>query len=181
LALAPQQELGEVQYDRLTDCQQPVGYPAAAALLARALNLPHQSDFINDYGPAYGVYIGQAKERVRHVFWYGDTIGFWDGNKLVTSTKYLPRPDFTRWSPMTSNHLSRSKHEPAVPGRHRAARRSGHALRQVRVRQTCQRRYAFRRAKELEAAAMRPTLGMRESSNDFSATARRLRKLPGER
>ena len=37
--------------------------------------------------------------------WYGDTIGFWDGNKLVTHTKYLLPADFTRWSPMTSNQF----------------------------------------------------------------------------
>ncbi len=35
--------------------------------------------------------------------WYGDTIGFWDGDKLVLNTKYLYPADFTRWSPMTSN------------------------------------------------------------------------------
>ena len=37
--------------------------------------------------------------------WYGDTIGFWDGDKLVLNSKYLYPADFTRWSPMTSNQF----------------------------------------------------------------------------
>ena len=37
--------------------------------------------------------------------WLGDTVGFWDGDKLVLSSKYLYPADFTRWSPMTSNQF----------------------------------------------------------------------------
>ena len=46
--------------------------------------------FINDYGPGVRrVYIGQEHKNVYGTYpWYGDTIGFWDGNKLVTSTKH---------------------------------------------------------------------------------------------
>jgi len=95
-----QQELGEVQYDRLTHCEPP-GYPRwlLEPYSHEFVNLPNESYMINDYGPGIRrVHIGQEH---RNEFgthsWYGDTIGFWDGNKLVTSTKYLLPADFTRW------------------------------------------------------------------------------------
>jgi hypothetical protein len=101
-----QQELGEVQYDRLTHCEPP-GYPRwlLEPYSHEFVNLPQQSYMINDYGPGIRrVYIGQDHKNVYGTHsWYGDTIGFWDGNKLVTHTKYLLPADFTRWSPMTSN------------------------------------------------------------------------------
>ncbi len=37
--------------------------------------------------------------------WFGDTIGFWDGDRLVTHTVDLLPADFTRWAPMTSNQF----------------------------------------------------------------------------
>ena len=103
-----QQELGEVQYDRLTHCEPP-GYPRwlLEPYSHEFINLPHESYLINDYGPAIRrVYIGQEHKNVYGTHsWYGDTIGFWDGDKLVTHTKYLLPADFTRWSPMTSNQF----------------------------------------------------------------------------
>ena len=47
-----QTELGEVQYDRLTDCQ-PVGYPRwlLEPYSHEFVNLPQESYLINDYGP----------------------------------------------------------------------------------------------------------------------------------
>ena len=87
-----QQELGEVQYDRLTHCEPP-GYPRwlLEPYSHEFVNLPQESYMINDYGPGIRrVYIGQEHKNVYGTHsWYGDTIGFWDGNKLVTSTKYL--------------------------------------------------------------------------------------------
>ena len=60
---------------------------------------------INDFGPSIRrTYIGKEHSNVYGTHsWYGDTIGFWDGNKLVSNTKYVLPADFTRWSPMTSN------------------------------------------------------------------------------
>ena len=103
-----QQELGEVQYDRLTHCEPP-GYPRwlLEPYSHEFVNLPHESYLINDFGPGIRrVYIGQEHKNVYGTHsWYGDTIGFWDGDKLVTNTKYLLPADFTRWSPMTSNQF----------------------------------------------------------------------------
>ena len=101
-----QTELGEVQYDRLTHCEPP-GYPRwlLEPYTHEFINLPEESYLINDYGPGIRrVYIGKEHSNLYGTHsWYGDTIGFWDGNKLVTNTKYLLPADFTRWSPMTSN------------------------------------------------------------------------------
>ena len=103
-----QTELGEVQYDRLTHCEPP-GYPRfmLEPYTHEFINLPHESYLINDYGPSIRrVYIGQEHKNVYGTHsWYGDTIWFWDGDKLVTNTKYLLPADFTRWSPMTSNQF----------------------------------------------------------------------------
>ena len=55
------------------------------ALIARfteVINLPHQSLQINDFGPSIRrTYIGKEHSNVYGTHsWYGDTIGFWDGN-----------------------------------------------------------------------------------------------------
>ncbi len=101
-----QQELGQVKYDRLTDCE-PQGYPRwlLEPYTDEFVNLPEQSYFINDFASSIRrIYIGKEHKNLTGTHsWFGDTIGFWDGDKLVTNTKYLYPADFTRWSPMTSN------------------------------------------------------------------------------
>lgn len=103
-----QTELGEVQYDRLTHCE-PQGYP-------RILLEPYTHEFIalpdmfyqiNDFASGVRrVYIGeQHSELLGTHSWFGDIIGHWDGDKLVTHTVDLLPADFTRWSPMTSNQF----------------------------------------------------------------------------
>ena len=168
-----QQELGEVQYDRLTHCEPP-GYPRwlLEPYSHEFVNLPHQSYMINDYGPGIRrVYIGQEHKNVYGTHsWYGDTIGFWDGNKLVTHTKYLLPADFTRWSPMTSNQFESVEtwELKQYPG----------GIERLEVQVTFYDKhafvkpvsavYAFRRAKELEAAGHRVQHWECEgSSNDF--------------
>jgi hypothetical protein len=103
-----QVELGQVQYDRLTHCEPP-GYPRflLEPYTHEFLNLPEQSYQINDYASSIRrVYIGQEHKNLYGTHsWYGDIIGFWDGDKLVTHTKYLLPADFTRWAPMTSNQF----------------------------------------------------------------------------
>ena len=136
------------------------------------VNLPQESYFINDYGPGIRrVYIGQEHKNVYGTHsWYGDTIGFWDGNKLVTSTKYLLPADFTRWSPMTSNQFESVEtwELKQYPG----------GIERLEVQVTFYDKYAFvkpvsavyafRRAKELEAAGHRVQHWECEtSSNDF--------------
>jgi hypothetical protein len=103
-----QQEEGEVRYDRLAHCEPP-GMPRflLEPYTHEFINLPNESYLINDFGPSIRrVLIGKEHSNQYGTHsWYGDTIGFWDGDKLVTNTKYLYPADFTRWSPMTSNQF----------------------------------------------------------------------------
>ena len=103
-----QVELGQVQYDRLTHCEPP-GYPRflLEPYTHEFINLPHQSYLINDFDSSIRrVYIGQEHKNLYGTHsWYGDTVGFWDGDRLVTHTVDLLPADFTRWAPMTSNQF----------------------------------------------------------------------------
>jgi hypothetical protein len=103
-----QTELGQVQYDRLTHCEPP-GYPRflLEPYTHEFINLPHESYQINDFDSSIRrVFIGQEHKNVMGTHsWYGDIIGFWDGEKLVTNTVDLLPADFTRWAPMTSNQF----------------------------------------------------------------------------
>jgi hypothetical protein len=182
-----QQELGEVQYDRLTHCE-PVGYPRwlLEPYTHEFINLPEQSYLINDYGPGIRrVYIGEEHTNLYGTHsWFGDTIGFWDGNKLTTHTKYLLPADFTRWSPMTSNQFE------SVETWELKSYPDG--IERLEVQVTFYDRYAFtepvnavyafRRATELEKVGHRPQHWECEtSSNDFlSESGSTTSKLPGE-
>lgn len=103
-----QTELGEVQYDRLTHCE-PQGYPRflLEPYTHEFINLPHQSYQINDFASSVRrIHIGQEHKNLTGTHsWYGDIVGFWDGDKLVTHTVDLLPVDFTRWAPMTSNQF----------------------------------------------------------------------------
>ena len=183
-----QQELGEVQYDRLTHCEPP-GYPRwlLEPYSHEFLNLPHQSYLINDFGPAIRrVYIGQEHKNVYGTHsWYGDTIGFWDGDKLVTHTKYLLPADFTRWSPMTSNQFESVEtwELKRYPGRRRAARGAGHLLRSPRLRQARQRRLRVppRRRSSRRPAIASSTGSARRATTTSSTRGRRRRSCRARR
>jgi hypothetical protein len=103
-----QVELGEVQYDRLGHCEPP-GYPRflLEPYTHEFINLPNEVFQINDFDSSIRrIYIGQEHKNVTGTHsWYGDTIGFWEGDKLVTHTVDLLPADFTRWAPMTSNQF----------------------------------------------------------------------------
>lgn len=106
-----QQEDGQVGYDRLTHCE-PAGMPRwlLEPYNHEFVNTLKQSYFINDFANGIRrIYINQEHTNLAEMngqhSWYGDTIGFWDGDKLITNTKYVKPADFTRWSPMTSNQL----------------------------------------------------------------------------
>ena len=106
-----QMEEGQVGYDRLTHCE-PAGMPRwlLEPYSHEFINLPDQSWFINDFANSVRrIYIGKEHINLPEMTgthsWYGDTVGFWDGDKLITHTKYLLPADFTRWSPMTSNQF----------------------------------------------------------------------------
>jgi len=181
-----QQELGEVQYDRLTHCEPP-GYPRflLEPYSHEFINLPGESYQINDFGPSIRrVYIGQEHKNVFGTHsWYGDTIGFWDGNKLVTHTQYLLPADFTRWSPMTSNQFESVEiwELKRYPG----------DVERLEVQVTFYDRhafvkpvdavYAFRRGKELEEAGHRVQHWECETSNnDVFDKGGTTSRLPGE-
>lgn len=103
-----QTELGQVQYDRLTHCEPP-GYPRflLEPYTHEFINLPHQSYQINDFDSSIRrIYIGgEHKNLFGTHSWFGDIIGFWDGDRLITHTVDLLPVDFTRWAPMTSNQF----------------------------------------------------------------------------
>ena len=182
-----QTELGEVQYDRLTHCEPP-GYPRwlLEPYSHEFVNLPGESYFINDFGPAIRrIYINQEHKNVFGTHsWYGDTIGFWNGNTLVTHTKFLLPADFTRWSPMTSNQFESVEtwQLKAYPG----------GVERLEVQVTFYDRYAFtkpvnavyafRRAKDLEAAGHRVQHWECETSNNDVVTDKggTTSRLPGE-
>jgi len=140
---------------------------------------------INDFGPGIRrIYIGQEHKNVYGTHsWYGDTIGFWDGDKLVTNTKYLLPADFTRWSPMTSNQFESVEtwQLKKYPG----------DVERLEVQVTFYDRYAFvkpvnavyafRRGKELEAAGHRVQHWECETSNnDVFDKGTTTSRLPGE-
>ena len=101
-------ELGEVQYDRLAHCEPP-GYPRflLEPYTHEFINLPQQSYQINDFDSSIRrIYIGQEHKNLTGTHsWFGDIVGFWDGDRLVTHTVDLLPVDFTRWAPMTSNQF----------------------------------------------------------------------------
>jgi len=101
-------ELGQVQYDRLTHCEPP-GYPRflLEPYTHEFINLPDKSYQINDYASGTRrVHIGQEHINLTGTHsWYGDIVGFWDEDRLITHTVDLYPSDFTRWAPMTSNQF----------------------------------------------------------------------------
>jgi hypothetical protein len=103
-----QVELGQVQYDRLTHCEPP-GYPRflLEPYTHEFINLAHQSYQINDFDSSIRrIYFGQEHRNLHGTHsWYGDIVGFWDGDRLITHTVDLLPVDFTRWAPMTSNQF----------------------------------------------------------------------------
>ncbi|HUF73796.1 MAG TPA: hypothetical protein VMR74_12955 [Gammaproteobacteria bacterium] len=103
-----QTELGQVQYDRLTHCEPP-GYPRflLEPYTHEFINLPQLSYQINDYSSGTRrIHVDEEHVNLSGTHsWYGDTIGFWDGDRLITHTVDLYPSDFTRWAPMTSNQF----------------------------------------------------------------------------
>ncbi len=106
-----QQEEGQVRYDRLTHCE-PAGMPRwlLEPYNHEFINTLDQSWLINDFANGIRrVYINKEHTNLAEMngshSWFGDSVGFWDDDKLIIHTKYLRPADFTRWSPMTSNQL----------------------------------------------------------------------------
>jgi len=104
------EETGRQQYDRLTHCELP-GYPRnlREPYTREFVNLPHQSWQLNDFmNETRRIYIGADVEHVNHFgthSWLGDTIGFWDGDTLITHTADVLPVDYFRSEPLTSNQF----------------------------------------------------------------------------
>jgi hypothetical protein len=101
-------EFGEQPYDRLTHCE----YPGLARWFwepytREFVNTPTQSYWMNDFmNESRRVFIGaeHANPYGTHSS-TGDSIGFWNGNKLIVNTKYVLPADYLRGAPLTSNQL----------------------------------------------------------------------------
>jgi len=103
-----ERELGEVYYDRLTHCE-PSGYP-------RWLVEPYHKEFA--LSPSQAWLMQVFMNETRRVYtdgrphatpeghtWLGDSIGFWDGDKLVVWTVGVKAADYLRGYPDNSADL----------------------------------------------------------------------------
>ncbi|HEX6999940.1 MAG TPA: hypothetical protein VF322_17545 [Gammaproteobacteria bacterium] len=182
-----QVEEGQVRYDRLTHCEPP-GYPRflLEPYTHEFINLPHEVYQINDFGPSIRrIYIGKEHSNVYGTHsWYGDTIGFWDGDKLVTNTVDLLPADFTRWSPMTSNQFESVEvwELKSYPDGTERLEAQVTFYDSYAFTKPVSAVYAFRRAHELEAAGHRVQhWECMQTSNDFlGEDGKTDARLPGE-
>ena len=101
-------EYGEQLYDRLTTCE----YPGTARWLwepyvKEFANTPKQTWMLNDLmNETRRVYINAEHVNIdgKHSA-TGDSIGFWDQDKLIIWTKWINPADYLRGMPLTSNQL----------------------------------------------------------------------------
>jgi hypothetical protein len=102
------EEYGQQRYDRLTNCEYP-GVPRWLwePYVKEFVNTPQQSWMLNDMmNETRRIYIGREHVNIdaRHSA-TGDSIGFWDGDKLVIWTKWVNPADYVRGMPLTSNQF----------------------------------------------------------------------------
>jgi hypothetical protein len=102
------EKFGEQLYDRLTNCEYP-GVPRWLwePYVKEFVNLPDQSWLMNDMmNETRRIYIGaeHINTEAKH-FPLGDSIGFWDRDKLVIWTKWVNPADYVRGMPLTSNQF----------------------------------------------------------------------------
>jgi len=102
------EEYGRQRYDRLTNCEYP-GVPRWLwePYIKEFVNTPKQSWLMNDFmNETRRIYIGKEHVNIdaRHSS-TGDSIGFWDDDKLVIWTKWVNPADYVRGMPLTSNQF----------------------------------------------------------------------------
>ena len=101
-------EEGDVRYDRLTHCE-PSGYPRwiVEPYFKEFVLTPDQTWLMQDFqNETRRVFTdGRAHDILDGHSWLGDTIGFWDGNKLVTWTLGVMPADYFRGHPENSAEL----------------------------------------------------------------------------
>jgi hypothetical protein len=98
----------EKHFKQLTNCEYP-GVPRWLwePYVKEFVNMPDQSWLMNDMmNETRRVYIGaeHINTEAKH-FPLGDSIGFWDGDKLVAWTKWVNPADYVRGMPLTSNQF----------------------------------------------------------------------------
>jgi hypothetical protein len=101
-------QYGEQRYDRLTNCEYP-GVPRWLwePYIKEFVNLPHQTWLMNDMmNETRRIYIGKEHVNIENTHSpLGDSIGFWDGDKLTIWTKWVHPADYVRGMPLTSNQF----------------------------------------------------------------------------
>jgi hypothetical protein len=105
---AEMEEYGSQRYDRLTNCEYP-GVPRWLwePYIKEFVNLPYQTWMMNDFmNETRRIYIGKEHVNIeaKHSS-TGDSIGFWDEDKLVIWTKWVNPADYVRGMPLTSNQF----------------------------------------------------------------------------
>lgn len=101
-------DYGAQRYDRLTRCEYP-GVPRwlREPYVKEFVNTPSQSWMLNDFMNEWRrIYIRKEHVNIdgKHSS-TGDSIGFWDGDKLVAWTKWVNPADYFRGLPLTSNQF----------------------------------------------------------------------------
>jgi hypothetical protein len=101
-------QYGSQRYDRLTNCEYP-GVPRWLwePYIKEFVNTPKQTWMLNDFmNETRRVYIGAEHVNIEQKHSAtGDSIGFWDGDKLIVWTKWVNPADYTRGMPLTSNQF----------------------------------------------------------------------------
>jgi hypothetical protein len=101
-------QYGEQRYDRLTACEYP-GMPRWLwePYVKEFANTPGQSWMFNDaMNETRRIYINAEHVNIdgKHSA-TGDSIGFWDEDKLIIWTKWINPADYLRGLPLTSNQI----------------------------------------------------------------------------
>ena len=130
-------QYGEQRYDRLTNCEYP-GVPRWLwePYIKEFVNMPHQSWLMNDMmNETRRIYIGKEHVNIENKHSpLGDSIGFWDGDKLTIWTKWVNPADYVRGMPLTSNQFEMVETWPERRRRRQArARHASHVLRSARA------------------------------------------------
>jgi hypothetical protein len=101
-------QFGEQRYDRLTNCEYP-GVPRWLwePYIKEFVNMPNQTWMMNDMmNETRRIYIGKEHVNIENKHSaLGDSIGFWDGDKLTIWTKWVNPADYVRGMPLTSNQF----------------------------------------------------------------------------
>ena len=116
------EEYGQQRYDRLTLANTPACRAGSGSRISRSSSTrPKQTWMMNDFmNETRRIYIGgkHVNTEAQHSA-TGDSIGFWDGDKLVIWTKWVNPADYVRGMPLTSNRVRDGRDVAGKDGRDR--------------------------------------------------------------